>query len=154
MDNTIKEFSSYERTGCFTSDYELWSLFFYTYRKVSYARAKQLKKYGLSHEAIATLWVIHRLNNNTTPTEIARVRLRKPQTITANIDRMVKRGLVVKVRDEHKKNSFRVSMTDKGMKAFKNSLDIQLYHKLTSELSEKKRIFLKECLEDILKSIR
>jgi DNA-binding MarR family transcriptional regulator len=135
-----------------TQEYRLWRLLSYTERLISAANSKALRRIGLSHDTSAILAAVWRLHNNAMPIEIARYGLRKPQTITSSIDKMVKKGLLIKSRDENKKNTFRVSLTEKGKLAYQKATSLTMYKRIMSTLSEEQRKQLEECLEELKKS--
>ena len=86
------------------------------------------------------------------PAEIARWMLREPQTITSIINRMVKKGLIRKTRDARRKNVIRLSLTEKGEKAYELSIKRESFHRIMSTLTEGKRQMLHEILVDLLKA--
>jgi len=132
-------------------DYELWLLFARAHYWIKRARTNELRQYALSPEQAGVLFFIHSSNNNAMPAEIARWMLREPQTITSIIDRMVKKGLVKKNRDSQRRNVIRLSLTEKGEKAYELSIRREAFHKVMSELTEGKRQILHEILLDLLK---
>jgi DNA-binding MarR family transcriptional regulator len=127
--------------------YTLWRLLDYTCRLVNTARAKPLRRIGLSHESAAILSAVSRLNNRATPIELARYATRKPQTMTSILNKMEKQGLILKTLDEDKKNSYKISLTEKGQQLFQKAAKVYVYQRILSTLSEEQRRELREMLE-------
>jgi DNA-binding MarR family transcriptional regulator len=122
-------------------DYNLIAVINQTSHAWSLARTRELAKYGydLSIMRSAVLLVLKVLDNNATPTQISQWMLREPHTISALLDRMEKDGLIRRFRDMHKKNTVRVSMTEKGREAYQLSLEREAFHSLMSVLSDTER---------------
>lgn len=76
-------------------DYDLWLTLNRTTYRITRARSRELRKYGLTPEQSGIIFFIRNSGNNAKPIDISRWMLRKPQTITSIIDRMVRKGLVV-----------------------------------------------------------
>jgi DNA-binding MarR family transcriptional regulator len=131
------------------SDYDLWQLFSYIHRIINTTSVKQLRKYNLSNETSIVLLVIFRMGGSARPIEIARVLRRKPQTITSNISRLVKHSLVIKTTDESRRNTFKVSLTKKGMDAVHRAANLDVFHRIMSPLSGDKHRQLREILHDL-----
>ena len=134
------------------ADYELWLLLARTHYRVRKARAKELRQYELSPEQSGLLFYVHASGNNAMPIEIARWMLREPQTITSIIDRMQKKGLIKKSRDKDRKNVIRISLTEKGEKAYEQSIRREAFHKVMESLTEEKRQNLRTYLREMLES--
>jgi len=122
-------------------DYNLIAVINQTSHAWSLARTRELAKYGynLSIMRAAVLLILQVMDNNATPTQISQWMLREPHTISALLDRMEKDGLIRRFRDMHKKNTVRVSMTEKGRDAYQLSLEREAFHSLMSVLDETER---------------
>ena len=116
-------------------DHILWLLLHQTTDTVLNAREKDLSQYGISTVESRVLFVIQANGNNVTPAEIARWTLRKNHTVSALLERMRKKGLITKVRDLDRKNVWRVSLTEKGRDAYRQSIKRESIHKILSVLS-------------------
>jgi DNA-binding MarR family transcriptional regulator len=130
-------------------EYQLWRLLSSTYRRIDYSLEKPLQRIGLTTDIAGILYLVDYLHNYATPTAIAKLALRKPQTITSRLEVMVKKGLLVKTRDESKKNMFRVSMTEKGKQAFLKSMTLKRYSRIMSILPEEKQKIFIDCLMEL-----
>jgi DNA-binding MarR family transcriptional regulator len=136
--------------GSLDPDYELWQLFTYTHRLISSASANRLRKQKLTHNMVAILSLLYQMDHDPMPIELARIGKRTPQTITSALDRMEKQGLLKRVKDKQRKNSFRISLTEKGHRVYCKAAEINVYHKIMSTLSDDKRKLFKECLFELM----
>jgi DNA-binding MarR family transcriptional regulator len=100
------------------------------------------------------LFVVQALGNKATPAAISRHILRQPHTVSALVDRMVKRGLVKKVKDLDRKNLVRVVMTEKGQKAYEISTKRGPIHRIMNTLNTEERREFKTYLEKLLTKAR
>jgi DNA-binding MarR family transcriptional regulator len=141
-------------TGLDNSEHELVRALIYTCRLIDTAKIKPLRKIGLTLETAAVLSGVQGLNNNAMPAEIARRGARKPQTLTASINKMVSQGLLVKVPDERKKNAFRVSLTPKGQIAYEKASNLYIYRRIMASISEEERTVLKNCLSSMEQNVK
>ena len=133
-----------ESTKFFTyedEDQDLWLLLTHARYAVFRAREKELQRYGISPEQASLLFTVQAMDNKATPAALARYLLRQPHTISALVDRMARRGLVKKVKDLERKNLVRVAITEKGQKAYEQSIRRGPIHRIMGELSpeEKKK---------------
>jgi DNA-binding MarR family transcriptional regulator len=131
-------------------DYDLWLLIARAHYRVKQARTIELRQYDLSPEQAGVLYYVNYSKNNAKPSDIARWMMREPQTITSNINRMVKKGLIKKTHDSVRKNIIRLSLTEKGKKAYEESIKREAFHRILSALTEEKRLILREALTDLL----
>jgi DNA-binding MarR family transcriptional regulator len=76
-------------------------------------------KYGLTSEQFAVLVTIKYIGESAKPTDIARWLARSPNSISMIVDRMVKAGLVRRVRSRGDRRVVRVIITSKGESALK-----------------------------------
>jgi DNA-binding MarR family transcriptional regulator len=130
-------------------DYDLWLLLARTHYRVKQARTRELHKYGISPEQAGILYYVSASGNHAMPTEIARWMMREPQTITSIIDRMLKKGLLHKTADKERRNVVRISLTEKGKRAFEFTDKRESFHKVMGGLSAEKRRLLHEVLTEM-----
>ena len=123
-------------------DFGIWALLNQTRNAVLRVRENELSQYGITAiEADALFHIIAR--DNITPAEISRIIFRVHNTVSALLTRMEKKGLIVKTKDKKKKNIWRISITEKGRKAYYNSLKRESLRTIMSSFStaEKKQMF-------------
>jgi DNA-binding MarR family transcriptional regulator len=75
-------------------------------------------EFGLTAEQYSVLFAMKYLDAPVRPTDIGRLLERKVNSVSMIADRMVKAGLVDRIRDLADRREVRLVMTDKGEKAF------------------------------------
>jgi DNA-binding MarR family transcriptional regulator len=130
-------------------DHDLWMLLTHTRYAIYRSREKELQRYGVSPEQVGVIFIVQALNNKATPSEIARLILRQPHTVSALIERMAEKGFVKKVHDLDRKNLVRVSLTEKGQKVYEHSTKRGPIHRIMSTLTDGERTQLRHLLEKL-----
>ena len=130
-------------------DFSLWVLLRQAKDMVLKATQKELSQYGISPEEAAVLSIVQFLDNQATPSEISRWLLREPHTVSGILSRMEKKGLLSKIKDLVRKNLVRVTLTDKGQQAYRQSTKIKSIRDIMSSLSEDERQQLRSYLETL-----
>lgn len=122
------------------------------------AREQELKKYGISPQQSLALVCIYSMKNKATPAELSRWVFREPNSITILLNRMEKMGLIKKKADIKRKNIIRLSLTKKGLEAYKHAVEFQTFYKIINVLPEDKRkqlfSLLKELREEVFQELR
>lgn len=131
-------------------DFDAFWLLFQVRHAIFEARQKELAKYGVSAIEAFALYAVEQIGHRATPAEIARWMGREPHTVSDLVSRMERRGLVMKVKDLDRRNLVRVELTEKGQKAYRQSLKRQAVHRIFSVLSDEER----DQLTPILKKLR
>lgn len=129
--------------------YELWAYLLQASYSLFELRNKELQPAGLTTLQAAILLFMHLIGDDATPARISRWILRKPNTVSAILDRMEQRGLVTRSKDMEKKNWVRVNFTEKGREALQISLQGQAVRRVLSLLSSEERQRLKAYLNII-----
>ena len=109
-------------------------------------------EYNLTTEQYAVLAAIKHIGGSARPTDIARWLGRSTNSISMIVDRMVKAGLVRRVRDKSDRRVVNVSITSKGENALKPAIlaGWEFIQKITSPLAyEDKHTFIR--LHDMLR---
>ncbi|ACZ62365.1 MarR family winged helix-turn-helix transcriptional regulator [Dehalococcoides mccartyi] len=132
--------------------YKIWSILMQARTAAYHVRRKDLMEYGVSPEQAGILERLYHTKDKTmTPTRIAEIFLRQPNTITAILRGMERKGLVELSKDLERKNMIRVTITGKGT---------QLREIINTNLAETRKIFdvlsdeELELLENMLLRIR
>lgn len=133
-------------------DYALWLLLTRTHYRIKQARTVEVRLFNLTPEQCGALFYIHSKGGDATQSQISSWMLRKPQTISANIEGMVKKGLIKKKRDLKRRNVIHLSLTTKGQEAYEVSMERKSIKKIVSVLTEEKRNNLIEALSELLKA--
>jgi DNA-binding MarR family transcriptional regulator len=130
-------------------DYALWLLLTRTHYRIKQARAVEVRPFNLTPEQCGALFYIHSKGGGATQAQISSWMLRKPQTISANIEGMVKKGLIKKKQDLKRRNVIHLSLTAKGKEAYDASIKRESLKNILSVLTEEKRKNLIETLSDL-----
>jgi len=115
-----------------------WLLLHQTYNLVLRSEDAVFAKVGLTTQQHAVLMAIRYIQAPVTPTDVANWLDRNPNGISMLLDRMVKDGLVNRIRDLHDRRSVRLVITEKGQETFEQATIIgwQLVEKILSVLPE------------------
>ena len=117
------------------SDYDMWALIAQTRHILFKARKKELEEYKISPMKSAVLVKIQELADKATPTQIARVIVREPHSVSEILNRMEKDGLVERIKDPERKGRVRYTLTESGRKAYSQSVKRETIHAIISSLS-------------------
>ena len=120
-------------------DFSLWALIIQARDVLFRARDNELNKFGITAVEARALFIISFIGEQVTPAMISRWMLREHNTVTALINRMESKELITKRKDPDKKNSWLISLTDKGKVAYENSLKREAISAIFSVLSEEER---------------
>ena len=99
----------------------LFQLLRRTDRVIHKARQRELDRYGVSAEVAAVLFTVLRLGRQATPANIARALFLERHTVSEQLIRMDKDGLIQRVKDLERKNYVRVVLTEKGYDQYRKS---------------------------------
>jgi DNA-binding MarR family transcriptional regulator len=129
------------------ADFALWVLFNACRETLHEVREKELRQFGISVRQAGIIYaILHDLNDYAIPADIARVSHREPNSISTIIDRMERKGLIKKSKDERKKNVFRVSLTEKGKQAHLMATNRRSIHRIFACLSNEEIELMQSCL--------
>jgi DNA-binding MarR family transcriptional regulator len=102
-------------------------------------RERELRKYGVTPEQAGALICIHLLNNNATPSDLSKWLFREANTLTYLLKRMQNNGLIEKKIDSKKKSLSRISLTEKGYKAYAHAIEFNSIAFISQVLSKENR---------------
>jgi len=128
-------------------DFKIWWLLSQTRHLLMRGRNKELAKYDITTTQAAILFIINTLGENATPAMLSRLMLRGTNTISANLNVMVRRGLVEKKKDMDKKNQVRITITQKGWDVYTESTKRDFIHYTMAGLSNEERKYFRKSLE-------
>ncbi|MFC2039076.1 MarR family winged helix-turn-helix transcriptional regulator [Chloroflexota bacterium] len=94
--------------------YGLWQMLHRTNHLMLKARQKELDAHGISIRSSAVLEMVTRLGKEATPVTMAQQIFIERHSLSEQLSRMEKEGLIVKIRDLEKKNKLRIEATEKG----------------------------------------
>jgi DNA-binding MarR family transcriptional regulator len=130
-------------------DHDLFQLFGRCYYLTKRARERELQRYHLTPEQVQVLFFVRIMKDRATPAEISRVVLRKPHTVSSLVDRMVKRGLLIKREHAKYRNRLRLQITEKGEEYYQLSAKRGPIRRILSTLDEEDRKVFRQLLEKI-----
>jgi DNA-binding MarR family transcriptional regulator len=123
----------------------LWVLIAQTKDAILRARERDYARYGISNERRAVLYIIENNGGHSTPVEIARALFRELHSVTEMLKRMEQDGLVTRHQGSGR-SKIEVSVTEKGLDVFKQSLHNQTDKRIFSVLPKEDREHLASCL--------
>ena len=131
-------------------DYEIWMLLSQASAAMFKAREKELNGKGFTAMEATALFIIQAIGDRAaTPVEISRWILREPHSVFSLLKRMERRGLVERTKDLAWKNMVRVTVTEKGEKAYETSTARESIHNILSVLSAEECQQLSSCLRTL-----
>ena len=138
-------------------DFLLWTMLYQTRDAILKARNKELYKYDLSFMKAGLLFAIEASGGKASGTELSKWMFREPHTISGLVGRLLRNGLVNRAKVPGKKNMIEITLTEKGKKAYQDSLKMESIHEILSCLSEEERkqlyATLQKLRDKVLKSL-
>ncbi len=128
-----------------------WLLLHQTYNMVLKCEDQVFGKHGLTTEQHAVLLAIKYIDDPVTPTDVARWLDRNSNSISLIVERMVKTGLVRRVRDLRDRRSVRLVITSNGKEILDRATVAgwELVQEVLSRLSEEEMHTLIRLLETV-----
>jgi DNA-binding MarR family transcriptional regulator len=120
-------------------DFALWAMIIHARDMLFRARDNELSQYGITVVEARAIFIINLIGDNVTPAMISKIMMRGHNTVTALLTRMESKGLISRIKDPEKRNSWRIALTSKGNQAYKNSLVRQTIHEVFKVLSDEER---------------
>ncbi|MFC2038356.1 MarR family winged helix-turn-helix transcriptional regulator [Chloroflexota bacterium] len=121
----------------------LWQLLRRTTRAVGKARSIELEEVGISGQILTLLLnivTIADLGKDAIPSNIAKSLFLEPHSVSQQITKMEKMGLVDKISDLKRKNLVRIDLTETGQEVLQKSIDRRhSTEKIISVLTEDER---------------
>jgi DNA-binding MarR family transcriptional regulator len=133
----------------YEQEFKLWLMLEQSHSAVVAASEKELAQYDISPMKAAVLYIVKQIGNEATPAEIARWILRRSHTVSGLLERMEKDGLITKKKNLIKKNLVRVTITEKGGKALRQSMKRETVKRTFAAIPLKNRAQLYSQLEKI-----
>lgn len=128
-----------EKNLSLDSSYDLWLLIGKIRHLLYLARQKELAPYNITTRQAYVLRVMYSQGSKTTLAKIASDVNRGINTISIQMSRMEKDGLIRKSREKPKSTQLSFELTEKGIEAYRISGQIQSIRKIMSVLSEDER---------------
>jgi DNA-binding MarR family transcriptional regulator len=130
-------------------DKRTWILLRQVHTLVSKCEDRVFSEYGLTTEQHAVLMAIKHINGPVRPTDVARWLDRSVNSVSMITDRMVKAGLVRRVRDRKDRRTVFLTVTSKAEKAYvlASVAGWKLIQEILSPLPDKDKLTLVRLLE-------
>jgi len=131
---------------------ELWALLNQSSNALGRVADNELSQVGISMIQAAVLSFVKNAKEPVIPAHISRWLFREPHTVSQLLMRMEKQGLVKRSKDLGRKNQVRITLTEKGEKAYQKQIEIGVLDNilpiLTPEESDNLGSYLKS-LRDV-----
>ena len=119
--------------------FALWQLVARTTYIMGRARQRELNQFGMTSRNSAVLCTIMRLGNNATLSNIAQQLVLEVHSMSAQLKRMEKDGLIERISDHRKRNRMRIVVTDKGYELFIKGMERRTINSMMSVLTEEEQ---------------
>jgi DNA-binding MarR family transcriptional regulator len=129
----------------------LWLLLHHVHDVISLCEDSIFRKYGLTTEQFAVLAAVKSRGGSLTPTQLSLILERSTNSVSMLVDRMVRAGLVKRVRDRSDRRVVNVFLTSKGENAVGPATPAgwELIQKILSPLSYENKQALASMLETV-----
>jgi len=118
------------------------------------ARQKEVSPYHISPQQAYLLLLLHSVGNKTTLPELVRYTRKSINTISAELTKMAKDGLVQKTHETPKSTMLTIQLTAKGLEIYENTKKLKSDKAIMSALSEEERQRLISMLNKVINGAR
>jgi DNA-binding MarR family transcriptional regulator len=127
----------------------LWLLLHRVRDVISLCEDSIFKEYGITTEQFSVLAAVKTRGGSVRIVDLVDALERSPNSVSMLVDRMVKAGLVRRIRDKRDRRAVRVSLTSKGENAIEPAMPSawEFIQKILSPLSDKDQHTLASMLE-------
>lgn len=123
-------------------EHTIWILMCQTRDTMLRVRDNELSNRGMTAVEAGALHVIHVIGDKATPATISKSMLRQHHSVTALLKRMENKGLVKRTKSRERKNTWIISLTQKGKEAYAHSnVGDSLYDMMSVLTGEEKNQF-------------
>lgn len=130
-------------------NFGLWLLFSRTETLVGKARYKEFDKYGIWGRCAAVLEMAIRMGEKATQAAIVNETHFERHTISEQLSRMERDGIIKRFRDLDRKNAVRIEATEKGKNIYKDTLHRESINSAFALLTEEEKLELWRILSKI-----
>ena len=121
------------------NNFGLWLLFSRTHQLFHKARAREFDKYGIWGRCAAIVEMATRMGEHATQAAIVNETYFERHTISEQLSRMEKEGVIAKVRDLNRKNAVRIEVTEKGKRIYRDSQNRESIDSAFASLTEEEK---------------
>jgi len=100
------------------ADFVLWRVLDHTRFMISRLREKELDQLGITPEMAHILDILCQGGGSATMNEIVQITVRRHHSISTQIARMAKQGLVKKIKSRTDQRGYKITITPKGRELF------------------------------------
>jgi len=118
---------------------ELYKLLIRTFHIMRRVRQHELNKYGITTRSSAVIDTALRLGEEATLSKVGQQLVLEEHSVSEQLSRMEKAGLIRKVRDPQLKNQIRIEVTEKGRELYEKSQDRKTVDYIMSVLTEEEQ---------------
>ncbi len=118
---------------------ELWKLLIRTFHIMRRARQHELNQFGITTRASAVIDTALRLGEEATLSQIGQQLVLEEHSMSEQLSRMEKAGLIKKVRAPGKKNVIQIEVTEKGHELYKKAEERKSVHYIMSVLTKEEK---------------
>ena len=118
---------------------ELWKLLIRTFHIMRRARQRELNKIGITTRSSAVIDTALRLGEEATLSKIGQQLVLEEHSMSEQLSRMEKAGLIKKVRAKGKKNVILIEITEKGRELYKKAEERESVNHIMSVLTEEEK---------------
>ena len=118
------------------------------------ARQKEVSPYHISPQQAYLLFILYSVGHKATLPELVRYTRKNINTLSAELTRMAKDGLVQKTHETPKSTILTIQLTAKGLEMYENTKKLKSDKAIMSALSEKERQCLISMLNKIINGAR
>jgi DNA-binding MarR family transcriptional regulator len=123
------------------SNHQIWTLMDNTHYAIARARLLEIAKFGLTKEQAQILFILQNNGGAATLGEIANYTVRQHHSISTLIKRMIKAGLVKRVKLANEK-AFKIMATTKGKEIYSKLTRASIEFIFATVTPEEKEIFV------------
>ena len=129
----------------------LWFTIHRTHEMLKMCEDRVFREYKLTTEQYAVLVTMKYLDGTVRPTDVARWLGRSPNSVSMMVDRMVKAGLLRRVRDRKDRRVVWLTITSKGEEALKPAVlaGLEFIQKILPQVSHDDRYALMRLLDTL-----
>ena len=114
---------------------KMWTVLHQASDAASRVASKRFRPLGVSSQQVYVLLILARSASPPTCSEISRIVMRRPHTVTALLNGMQRAGLIKRVKDKESQKLVRIVMTEKGRQVWEKVMQTPLSLEFTSLLS-------------------
>ncbi len=134
-------------------NFGLWLMYSRVHQLINKSRSREFDAYGIWGRCAAVVEMATRMGKNATQAAIVNETNFERNTISEQLSRMERDGILIRHRDLERKNAIRIELTEKGEKVFKDSLNRDTIDSAFEILTEEEKTQLWRILAKIREKV-